>query len=241
MNNARRLLLLVWMAGFLALIAGCTTPAIEASHHYTEKVSSLLISKDKQKIVFIGTVYHYIFDAPANLVKSLELPFKDKISGVLSNFHVDKNGMVTGLYSLQFTTDLSADDRNMAILAGFQPNAAGQLALAGKITGARYHKGDIDKKAASLAESIRGTQIDKVNLEKDAAVDKLNKTYTITFTYDPTNGEKVADAMISPGSFLQRRGIFFILYWCSICYCSQSFTIMLSLLHGSQRGDSGIA
>jgi hypothetical protein len=198
MNNARRLLLLVWMAGFLALMSGCSTPAIDASHHYTEKVSSLLITKDKQKIVFLGTDYHYIFDAPANVVKMLELPFHDKVSGVLSNFHVDKNGKVTGLYSLQVANDLTEKDRRDAILAGFQPDAAGQLILAGQISGTRYHKGDFDKKVASLAETILNTQKDKANAEKDAVLDKLNKTFTITVTYEPSNGEKVADALISP-------------------------------------------
>lgn len=189
MNKARRLFLLGGAAGLAALMSGCTTPAIEAGHTYPESVSSLLISKDKQKIVFIGTNYHYVFDAPVDLVKTLELPFHSKVSGTLSSFHVDKKGAVTGVYSLQIEKNgLPEQDLEDAISAGFKPDSSGQLALAAKISGTRYHSGDF---------------------EKNAVARKLNKTYAIVVTYEPSIGERAADTLITP-IIVSSEGVFFL-------------------------------
>lgn len=188
MNKARRLFILTGATGLAALMSGCVTPAIEARHAYTEDVSSLLISQDKQKIVFLGKNYHYVFDAPVELVKTLELPLHKQVSGTLSSFHVDKRGVVTGVYNLQIERELSEQDRSDAISMGFKPNAAGQLELPGKINGTRYVSGDFDKNTISR---------------------KLNKTYAIAVTYDPSVADKAAEAMMTP-IIVSSEGLFFL-------------------------------
>lgn len=169
-------------------MSGCVSPAIKAGNIYTESVSSVLISQDKQKIVFIGKKYHYVFDAPVELVETLELPFHSKVSGTLSNFYVDKNGAVTGLYSLQIANNLSEKDGSDAISAGFKPDAAGRFTLSGKIGGTRFLSGDF---------------------EKNAVAQKLNKTYAIEVAYEPSSGEKAAETLISP-IIVTSEGLFFI-------------------------------
>jgi len=175
------------------LLAGCTTPAIEATHHYTENVSSILISQDKQKVVFIGKTYHYIFDAPAGVVKTMELPFHSKVRGTLSDFHVDSKNGVIGLYSLQIDGALEERDRIDVVAAGYAPDASGQLTLSGKITGLRYQED------TSLVGEINALRHPNENRDDKTAVSgQLNKTYTLNVTYDPATGEKEFDKMISP-------------------------------------------
>lgn len=193
MKNQRRLFLLGGMFGALLCLAGCTTPAIEARHHYTESVSSILISQDKQKIVFIGKTYHYIFDAPAAVVKTLELPLHSKVRGDLSNFHVDSQGGVTGLYSLRIEGNPGESDRADATSTGFEPDSGGQLTLSGKISGTRYQE---DTSLLGEINSMRKHK--EAPDEKSAVSENLNKTYTIAVTYDPASGEKTADTLISP-------------------------------------------
>ena len=193
MNNPRRSFLAGSVLGALTLLVGCTTPAIEARHQYTENVSSILISQDKQKIVFIGKPYHYIFDAPAGIATTLELPFHSKVSGDLSNFHVDAKGGVTGLYSLRVQGNLSEQDISEATSAGYKPDTSGQLVLSGKISGIRYQK---DTSLMGKINEIRDPQ-QRVD-EKLAVSENLNKTYAINVTYDTSNGDKAASALISP-------------------------------------------
>jgi len=193
MTNLRRLFLSVAILATLLFLSGCTTPTIEAGHHYSENVSSILISQDKQKIVFIGKTYHYIFDAPAGIVTTLEQPFHAKVSGTLSNFHVDNQGAVNGLYSLQLGGNPDQREIHDAIAAGYQPDASGQLSLAGKISGTRYQED------TSLVGAINASRNKKDQpVEKTAVSENLNKSYAITVTYDPSSGEKKFDKLISP-------------------------------------------
>ncbi|MET3106434.1 hypothetical protein AAKU67_000917 [Oxalobacteraceae bacterium GrIS 2.11] len=193
MNNPRRLFLSGSLFVALMFLIGCTTPAIEARRHYTENVSSILISQDKQKLVFIGKTYHYIFDAPPELVRTLEMPFHSKVSGELSNFHVDAQAGVTGLYSLRIEGTLNERDRLDATSAGYRPDPNGQLALSGKIGGTRYLED------TSLMGEIKAMRNPKDKLdEKQSVAESLNKTYTLTITYDPSSGEKALNKVISP-------------------------------------------
>jgi len=193
MTNLRRLFLSGPNLLALMLLAGCTTPAIEATHHYTENVSSILISQDKQKVVFIGKTYHYIFDAPAGIIKTMELPFHGKVSGALSDFHVDSKNAVTGLYSLRIEGTLDERDRMDVAQAGYTPDANGQLTLSGTIAGLRYQED------TSLVGEINALRNPGQNRDDKTAVPGyLNKTYAINVTYDPATGEKEFDKMISP-------------------------------------------
>jgi len=193
MNNLRRLFLAGGILLTLTLLAGCTTPAIEAGHRYTEQVSSILVSQDKQKIVFIGKPYHYIFDAPSGIASTLELPFHSKVNGSLSDFHVDSQGGVTGLYNLRIEGTPDERDTLDATNAGYKPDVTGQLTLSGQIHGIRYQED------TSLLGEIRSMRHPKdMQDEKSGSSASLNKTYTLTVTYDPASGEKAADRLITP-------------------------------------------
>jgi hypothetical protein len=193
MNNPRRSFLLGVALWALLFLVGCTTPAIEAGHRYTENVSSILISQDKQKIVFIGKNHHYIFDAPGAIVTMLGLPLHSSVVGTFSNFHVDKQGGVTGTYNLRIEGNLGERDKTDAASVGFKPDSTGQLILSGNISGTRYQED------TSLLGAIKGDSNHSEKLEEKSAVsENLNKTYSITITYDASSGEKALDKLISP-------------------------------------------
>lgn len=177
MNATRRTFVLGGATGLVVLMSGCATRALHENHTYTEAVSSVLITQDKKKIVFIGKEFHYIFDAPPALVNSLELPFHEKISGTLSNFHVNSNGMISGSYSLSLAKDASEKEPTDVLVAGFNSQSSGKLSLQGTIHGTRYVAG---------------------SFPSDASYQKLNRTHNITVIAEQSSAEKGAKALLTP-------------------------------------------
>jgi hypothetical protein len=188
LNNARRSLILFSLALLAALLSGCATEAITRRHTYPEQVSSVLISQDKQKIVFIGQNAHYVFEAPRPLVTALEQPLHSKLSGTLADFHVDAKNVVTGSFSLALALDASEQDRSAAAAIGFRLSDSGQWVLPGTLSGTRYQSRDT---------------------EKNMTAQSLNKTYAVELSYDPSTGDKVAEALITP-IVVTTEGLFLI-------------------------------
>jgi hypothetical protein len=70
---------LIWSALFSLGMTGCFTHDLNEKIRndvlYTEEISSVLMSEDGTKLVFIGDDYHYIFDAPVEFSNSLHASF----------------------------------------------------------------------------------------------------------------------------------------------------------------------
>lgn len=166
----------------LAVVAGCAshsdaTSAPAAPQHYTESISSVLVSEDGKHMAAIGSDHHYIFDAPPVLYRALHSPAHASLAATFSTFHVDRQGVVTGQYTLALPAGAPADQQQAAAAVGLAQGADGQWLASGALTGRRY-----------TGWTYRGGR----------EQDKLNKAYTIDFTTDFSAADTAVDHAATP-------------------------------------------
>lgn len=178
-NKERRLFLLSGGLGVAAILSGCTA-RLYANTQYTETISSILISQDNKKIVVIGMSYHYVFDAPDVLIRTLTSSFHKSVKGDLSGFTIDSSNAITGDYLLKIEKEASEQEKLEAIAVGFVKSGE-DLIFNGKLNGFRYSAGGI----------IGGMRESKDSL-------RLNKIYTVKIFTKQSTGEKVEKLLLTP-------------------------------------------
>jgi len=147
MNKYRRVFLI--LAALLSLgMAGCVvTPAlkkmIKKDTSYAEEFTSVLISKNEKKMVFIGDRYHYIFNAPVVLSSSLQSSLRKSLYFFIEDFWVDKNNYTFGKITIVLSKSASQDDKEEAIELGYNERTAGPPALVILLKGKRYRSGGV--------------------------------------------------------------------------------------------------
>jgi hypothetical protein len=177
MNLKRRELLIAGVWSTVALHTGCATHALHKDHQYNEKVSSVLMSSDGKKIVVLSNNFHYIFDAPADLVKLLNSPLKKNVSANFGGFHVDGNNNINGQLNIVTDKNSSEDDKKEAIAIGFKPRPGDEPILGLNLRGNRYSA----DKFPNYADSH-----------------KLNREYSVFIVAKQSNMEKLAKAPLTP-------------------------------------------
>jgi hypothetical protein len=179
--NAVRRLALAALAGAGFLLAGCAGPAREPAspheQHYTETISSVLISGDEKRIAAIGSHHHYIFGAPEVLVKALRSPVHPQLTATFTTFHIDQRGIVSGDWLLTLAPEASPAAKDRARAAGLVPGPDGVLAAGGILKGQRF---------TGWTYSLRGPQ------------DKFNKPYTIEITTEANAADVAVDEVATP-------------------------------------------
>ena len=169
------------MTGAAFVLAGCAAPAHEPApprgQHYTETISSVLVSADEKRIAAIGSGHHYIFTAPEVLVKALRSPVHPQLTATFTTFHIDRRGVVTGDWLLTLAADAPPAAREQARAVGLVPGPDGVLAAGGILKGQRF---------TGWTYSLRGPQ------------DKLNKPVTIEITTDATAADVAVDEVATP-------------------------------------------
>ncbi|RQP25808.1 hypothetical protein DZC73_01715 [Albitalea terrae] len=161
--------------------AGCaqapTAPRSTPIQHYSETISSVLISQDRRHLVVIGDHYHYVFDTPAHFAELLASPLHQKVSATLSEFHVSREGDITGRFTLDMDADLSLRDRDTAQALGFVQVDARHLVQYGEMRGRRF-----------VGSALRA----------DRQRSALNHPYTIEISAEEPVGSQVADRLSTP-------------------------------------------
>ena len=79
MNPLRRLILVSGLTQVALAVSGCASEPPVHQRTYTEKVSTLLLSKDGKQLVILGAAHHYVFDAPPDLVALTQSPLKTRV------------------------------------------------------------------------------------------------------------------------------------------------------------------
>jgi hypothetical protein len=147
MNKYQRVFLI--LAALLSLgMAGCVvTPAlkkmIKKDTSYAEEVTSVLISKDEKKMVFIGDRYHYIFNAPVVLSSSLQSSLRKSLYFFIEDFWVDKNNYTFGKITITLSESASQDDKEEAIELGYNERSEDPPYLVLLLKGKRYRSGGV--------------------------------------------------------------------------------------------------
>lgn len=182
MNRKRRHLLAMSVAGIAGLMNGCVTSALFKTSAYTERVSSVLISEDNTKLVVIGQNYHYIFEAPKVLVKTLQARFHKNVSAEIGSFGVDANGKVSGVLTLVLDGRASEQDRQDALALGYtskllKSDSKYASEYRFELTGARYKAGGVEPKLIAQ---------------------KLNTTYSVYVTVAPSAFEQAGKVLLTP-------------------------------------------
>ena len=162
-----------WGAGGLS---GCTE-AMYTRKRYEEEVSSVLFTEDMKKIVIIGKDYHYIFDAPEALVRSLRSGLHARMRARFYPFDVHADQRITGKLALLIDEDMAAEEVEQAMDMGFKPGSDSGYFLTINLSGIRYDSGGIQATAPSQ---------------------RLNRTYTITVSVDHTAMGYAGRAVLTP-------------------------------------------
>jgi hypothetical protein len=163
--------------------AGCaSSPAHEPAppaheQHYTETITSVLVSGDEKRIAAIGSSHHYIFAAPEVLVKALRSPVHPQLTATFTTFHIDPRGVVSGDWLLTLAPDASPTAKEQARAVGLVPGPDGVMAAGGILKGQRY---------TGWTYSLRGPQ------------DKLNKPTTIDITVEANAADAAVDDAATP-------------------------------------------
>jgi len=178
--NPKRRVVVAWSLMQLAVLgSGCSSAPKVTRRTYTEKVSTLLMSHDKKRLVILGERYHYVFDAPPDIVALLASPLKARASARIQPFHVDLDGGTAGRYSLLLPDTLSEDEARQAQAMGFarDPQGAGWQ-LDNQLEGRRFIQGN----------TVRAGRTKET----------LSHQYEVSVEAEETRGEKAAQDLASP-------------------------------------------
>jgi hypothetical protein len=122
-------------------LSGCLTQKLMAKSEenaYVETVSFFLISKDGNNIAVLGDKYHYIFDAPVSLVRTLQSPIRQVLFGHTEPFEVAEDQTVSGNYSIHLKNEATEHDKAQARAIGFTQDQWRRLHIRGRLKGKRY-------------------------------------------------------------------------------------------------------
>ncbi len=108
---------------------------------YKENVDQILISQDKQQIVFISPKYHYIFKSNPQLIQTLDAPFRVKLTASFSDFAMVDDESITGNFTLNIKTPLAVAELADAKMIGFLETSPNNLQLNISLKGERYSAG----------------------------------------------------------------------------------------------------
>lgn len=176
MDVGRRRFLCAGLVGMAGGLSGCTAELYRRKE-YKEVVSSVLFTEDMKKIVIIGKDYHYIFDAPEALVRSLRSGLHARMHARFYPFDVHADQRITGKLSLLIDVELSAEEVEQAMGLGFKPRVESGYVLHMELSGIRYDSGGIQATAPSQ---------------------RLNKTYTVSVSVDHTAMGYAKRAALTP-------------------------------------------
>jgi hypothetical protein len=124
-----------WLAMAGSVAQGATTET------YKEVISSVLITENGKKLVVTTSQYHYIFDAPPALVRTLKEKFHPYVTATFSDFHVSSSGKTVGTTTLAIA-NAPHEALEEAIAAGFVRSADG-AAFTTSLNGQRYRAGGV--------------------------------------------------------------------------------------------------
>jgi hypothetical protein len=143
MSQTRRKFLQLAALASTGLFWGCAnTKRLFEPKRYTEKISSILISADGKKIVAMGPEYHYIFDAPPEVVQTIKSGFHKAIQGSLSSFKVDAEGSISGSFFLRLNNSATESEKQEAFGIGYrQIKTNFPFEIRGTLNGIRYSAG----------------------------------------------------------------------------------------------------
>ncbi len=162
-------------------LEGCMTTQLHEPKYYTETFSAMYITQDQKQIVILGPRYHYIFQAPAELVRLVQSELHADLRASFDDFEVAADQTITGRYDLSLSlgkASLTPEKEALAQALGMAPRVRGEWTTKGTLKGQRYAAGD----------AHRGSE----------AMTPLNRSYSVSIREQPTAGEAMAKIALTP-------------------------------------------
>lgn len=184
MNHQRRVIVAWGMLQLTLGGAGCSSTPKITRQTYTEQVSVVMITRDKQQFVVLGERYHYIFAAPEELVALLNSPLKPQANAVFDPFSVKLDGQTRGKYHLRLPASLKRAEAEDAKAMDFVQQADGSWLLEGELRGKRFIQG-----SKLFAGRVHA------NLAKN---ETLPHTHIVTVEAETSPGETAAQEAATP-------------------------------------------
>lgn len=100
----------------IAIPSDPATPKVRPTH--SEDVSSIFVTTDNKKIIFVGRQYTYIFPAPPELIAAFNAPFHSQLRAHLG--FVVSGSTIWGDVDLELPDSASEDQKHAAEAAGFR-------------------------------------------------------------------------------------------------------------------------
>lgn len=173
----RRQLLTTSVCGIASTLSGCFTSRLHQDPTYLETVEGIFISNDKKTVAVIGKKYHYIFDAPPQLLAALSPSLHPAIAHAgFDSFKVDSQNKIKGTLNLYTSENMSTEEVSLATQAGFGPDRGKRWSARLPMKGARY-----------VGQDIGSTNIQR-----------LNKNYTLTITEEPSLARSALNIAATP-------------------------------------------
>jgi len=167
----QKVLLLGVLMLSIFLMNGCSTKQLWKQKPYREKLSSVLISQDKNYLVFIGRDYHYVFDAPKVLIHALSTNVHDFIHAKIGTFYLDKAGSISGTYTLELKNYIPKELQYEAMDLGYEvkesKSGITSFRYEGQLKGKRYYAQD---KMLGKAKRLKRTYFINIYDENDAQI-----------------------------------------------------------------------
>lgn len=127
------------MKTWLAALACALLTACAPTRYYTESFSELLVAADGSTFAVLGEQYHYLFDMPEPMAKSLASDVAPYLTGhILRDFHVGRSGRTSGYARLQLTEAATGQARAQARALGYGTTDEGLIYYTFFLTGQRY-------------------------------------------------------------------------------------------------------
>lgn len=208
MNINRRAFIAIGALAFCGLSTGCSSIFLK-DRRYMEKVSSLLITKDEKKLVFMTKDYHYIFDAPYSIAITLRSEFHKNVFGEFGDFHVNSSGEILGQYTLRLSKYASQQEQHDALAAGYRRHIDGSMSIEGVLIGQRYSSNGIQ---ANTAEQ------------------KLNRTYLMSVVEETSILGEGSKALLTP-IYQGAEGVLSFVVFVAAGGLNSTVSVSLELIH----------
>lgn len=165
----------------LILTTSCTITKSLWNRGYVETFRQFLVDSVGQKIVFLGTNYHYIFNDDSRII--LELLNSKSRSSLFINtkktrIRLNRKNQIRANISVEVIDNkfINHEEYHTLESLGFRNNAEGNLAISLELQGMRYS-----------AENWRGKNLGS-----------LDRTYVIKIQHDNTLFGAIAKAALTP-------------------------------------------
>lgn len=167
---------------FSLLISSCTMPsltkALWENSTRNDVIKSVLISKETNKIVFLGKKYHYIFDDSSKILDRLFLNKKDfELKVSYSNFKINLKNEVTTELNIFTNKKLTAKQLSFLKELGFKKSR------------------EYIEKTIKLNGNI---YLPDPKVNYDIVSSKLSKDYNITLEYEKGFFRKSTAVVLTP-------------------------------------------